>query len=60
MILDGHYPLCTNRNSKMPIGMLYEHAKVQNLFALYLGGVQSIPSIRNDSIRSKAHFNTPS
>ena len=38
------------------IGMLYEHFKIHNLFSLYLGGVQSEPSIRNGTIRSQGAF----
>lgn len=38
------------------VGMLYEHFRVQNLFALVLGGVQSVPSIRTGSVRSQGAF----
>jgi hypothetical protein len=38
------------------IGMIYEHFRVQNLFALVLGGVQAIPSIRTGSVRSQGAF----
>jgi hypothetical protein len=38
------------------VGMIYEHLRVQNLFALVLGGVQSVPSIRTGSVRSQGAF----
>jgi hypothetical protein len=38
------------------VGMIYEHFRVQNLFALVLGGVQSVPSIRTGSVRSQGAF----
>jgi len=37
-------------------GMLYEHFRVQNLFSSYLGGVQSVPSIRDGTVRSQGAF----
>jgi hypothetical protein len=36
--------------------MVYEHFRVQNLFAAVLGGVQATPSIRNGSVRSQGSF----
>lgn len=38
------------------VEMLYEHFRVQNLFASILGGVQAVPSIRNGSVRSQGSF----
>jgi hypothetical protein len=38
------------------VGMVYEHFRVQNLFAIVLGGVQSVPAIRNGSVRSQGAF----
>ncbi len=38
------------------VGMIYEHFRVQNLFALVLGGVQAVPSIRTGSVRSQGSF----
>jgi hypothetical protein len=38
------------------VGMIYEHFRVQNLFALVLGGVQAVPSIRTGSVRSQGAF----
>jgi hypothetical protein len=37
-------------------GMLYEHVRVQNLFAQILGGTQAIPSIRTGKVRSQGSF----
>jgi len=38
------------------VGMVYEHFRVQNLFALILGGVQAVPSVRTGSVRSQGSF----
>lgn len=36
--------------------MIYEHFRVQNLFAQILGGTQAVPSIRTDKVRSQGSF----
>lgn len=38
------------------IGMVYEKTHFQNLFALLIGGVRSVPSLRDGAIRSQGTF----
>jgi hypothetical protein len=37
-------------------GMVYEHVRVQNLFGVLIGGVDSVPLIREGKIRSQGAF----
>ena len=38
------------------IEMVYEHMKFQNLFGVYIGGVDAIPALRDGKIRSQGIF----
>jgi hypothetical protein len=38
------------------VGMMYEHLRVQNLFGVIIGGVDTVPLIREGKIRSQGAF----
>lgn len=41
------------------LGMVYEHYTAKNLFELLIGGVRSIPEVRDGTIRSQGLFQHP-